>query len=299
MSLLLLTLLGCDHTGFAFRPNVSSAPSVSDLGELIPVDVTAWAAGGRVATDFPDGIKYSEIGADANPGKHTGATAHFTGTGGSLCLVVDPEAVFWARSLASSGGGRYKYDDDYTDDGDVDMDAGLTAYYNGSPGVEMGNFAATYTDQTGASHAIDFNACIQSGYGGATNIHAGRATPEYCVVNTDQEAGIDFTIALNTFSLPINDSRLAYAVGVFDLGSATKCDSVFANNVDPECLFTNEANLGQPGGDREGIEQAFCSGAGAVNTYCAAHLADTNPPCKEPASSYDAGTANANDTGGS
>jgi len=294
MSLVFLSLLGCDHTGFEFRPSPSDAPSVADLGELVPLDVDEWKTGGRDPFAFPGSIAYAEVGADENPGNITGATAHFRGTGGNVCLVVDPEAVYWARSLATSGAGRYEYDDDYTDDGDIDMDAGLTAFYTGSPGVEMGDFKSAYTDEVGVDHEIEFNACIQTGYQGAEDVHAGRATAEQCVVSTDQQSGTEFTIALRTFSLPLNDSKLGFAIGVFDVGDA-KCDGVFENGADAECLFMNEGTGGAEG-DRTGIETAYCEGAKAVNEYCADHLDDENAPCHEPVETYDAGGASV-DTG--
>lgn len=294
MSLVFLSLLGCDHTGFEFRPAPSDAPSVADLGELVPLDVEEWQSGDRDPLAFPSSVVYAEVGADENPGNITGATARFRGTGGNVCLVVDPEAVYWARSLASTGAGRYEYDDDYTDDGDIDMDAGLTAFYTGSPGVEMGDFKSAYTDEVGVDHEIEFNACIQTGFQGAEDVHAGRATVEQCVVNTDQQAGTEFTIALRTFSLPLNDSKLGFAIGVFDVGDA-KCDGVFQNGVDAECLFANEGSAGVEG-DRTDIELAYCDGAKAVNEYCAEHLDDENAPCNEPTETYDGGGASV-DTG--
>lgn len=301
MSLVFLALLGCDHTGFAFRPEVSDAPAVSDLGQILPLNLDDWTLSGRDAAAFPDSIIYSEVGADENPGNVTGATAHFTGTGGNVCLVVDPEAVYWARSLATSGAGRYKFDDDYTDDGDIDMDAGLTAFYTGSPGVEMGDFKATYSDEAGVDHEIEFNECVQTGYGGSGDVHAGRATVEECVINTDQHAGVEYTVALRTFALPLNDSRLGFAVGAFDVGTG-KCDSIYSDEThtadvdNPECLFENEGTLGAEN-DRTGIEDAFCQGISAVNSYCELHVADENPPCNEPKQTYDPGTGGS-DTGG-
>jgi hypothetical protein len=302
MSLLFLTLVGCDHTGFAFRPNPSDAPAVSDLGELMPLDVDKWNSG-QGALDpmaWPESIMYAEVGASANPGTKTGATAHFKGTGGTVCLVIDPESVFWARSMASSGGGRYKYDDNYGDDGDLDMDVGLTAFYTGSPGVEMGDFKAVYTDDAGADHSLEFNECVMAGYGGATDVHAGRSSPERCALDTTQTAGVEYTIALTSFSLPLNDSRLAYAVGVFDVGDGN-CDDVFKNVDAEECLFTNEAGLGAAGDEAQdqywtGIEAAFCQGPGKVNDYCEAHLDAPNAPCNEPTVTYDPGNSN-EDTG--
>lgn len=293
MSLVFLALLGCDHTGFAFRPEVSDAPAVSDLGQIIPLDLDEWSTAGRDPAAFPDSIIYSEVGADENPGNVTGATAHFTGTGGNVCLVVDPEAVYWARSLATSGAGRYKFDDDFTDDGDIDMDAGLTAFYTGSPGVEMGDFKATYSDESGVDHEIEFNECVQTGYGGSADVHAGRATVEECIINTDQHAGIEYTVALRTYALPLNDSKLGFAVGAFDVGSQ-KCDAVFG--AEAECLFMNEGTFGAES-DRSGIEEAFCTGPSAVNSYCEEHLADDNAPCNEPKQTYDPGTGGS-DTGG-
>lgn len=287
MSLLILSLFGCDHTGFEFRPAPSDAASVSDLGELTPLRIDEWVDAGRDPFAFPDSIVYSEIGADENPGILTGATAHFRGTGDVVCLVLDPETVFWSRSMASTGAGRYKYDDDYTDDGDLDMDAGLTAFYTGSPGVEMGDFAATYTDDVGVDHEIEFNECVQSGFNGVEDIHAGRAAVERCGIDTEQTEGIEYTIALRTFSLPINDSTLGFAVGVFDATDST-CDAIFSGSSDEECLFANEGSGGELS-DRSDVETAFCGGVGELNTYCEEHLNDENAPCKEAAAAYDPG----------
>jgi hypothetical protein len=120
-----------------------------------------------------------------------GATFTFRGTGAPVCLIVDPESVFWNTAVASQGQNlAYRYPDMEEDDGDIDIFAGLSSYYTGSPGVELGNFKGFYTDSLGTQIEIEYGECFQFGaQSGMTNAHAGRAMPEYCTIDTTDNEG--------------------------------------------------------------------------------------------------------------
>jgi hypothetical protein len=264
---ILVILAGCDSTGAEFRPQVTDVPAVVDLGELPVVSADDYNGGDWDPT-AAEGVHYGQLGASENPGATGGATYQFRGTGGDVCVVADPEAVFWNRSVAvEESPGRYKYEDHYEDDGDVDVSVGLTAYYTGSPGVEIGDFEAQYTDPSGYDHEIEFNECIQVGYFSQTGVHAGRATAEYCTIHTDQHEGIPYTVLLKTFSLPHDDSILNYGTAVFE-GS---CDQIGVT----ECTLPNEVQNADPDGSIPDskvwfpdLEQSFCTGVGALNRAC-------------------------------
>ncbi len=280
-SLLLLTLaglVGCDSTGRGFRPKVTDVPSIQDLGELPVIPTDEVPSEGIFPGDLEGQIVYGQLGADPDPSVTGGATFSFTGTGGDVCVVLDPEAVYWTRALQSAelNASGFLYDDNVRDDADLDLEGGLTAYYNGSPGVEIGDFDAIYTDDAGQDHEIQFNECQQYGYSNLPNVHSGRGTPEWCTIDTDQRAGVSFTIVVKTFSLPVEDSIADFAVGVFE----GNCDSA---QIGPdECWFNNEYDLGNSSDYFLGIEEAYCKrGAEKVNEYCAEHLDDENPPCFE------------------
>lgn len=282
-------VVGCDATGDEFRPKTSDAPPILDLGELPVITEEEWSAEGFDPTDPASGVVYQALGASADPSVAGGATFQFKGNGGTYCVVMDPETLYWNVSLGS-GGAAYKYVDNYNDDGDLDMDIGLSAYYTGSPGVEMGDFKAVYTDDGGVDHTLEFNECFQGGYNG-DSVHAGRGTVEGCEIDTDQRDGIMFTAALKTFSLPVDDSKLGFAVGVFELpdGRAPSCDDLALPNRDKgltECLFLNEGTAGEDW-EHSGLETAYCEGTSKVNDYCEEHMGDENPPCSEPSASAD------------
>ena len=44
---------------------------------------------------------------------------------------------------------QYLYPDNVFDDGDLDLFAGFSVYYSGSPGVEIGNFQILFEDALG------------------------------------------------------------------------------------------------------------------------------------------------------
>lgn len=278
-SLVLLSvigLVGCDQSGNEFRPKVTDVPAVQDLGEL-PVVSTDEITQEGFQPDSTAGVYYGSLGASADPAQTGGATFTFTGTGRDVCVVLDPEAVYWTRALDNDpiDPTSYLYDDNVTDDADLDLDGGLTAYYSGSPGVEIGDFNAVYTDEQGVDHEIKFNECQQLGYQNTPNTHSGRGTAEYCTIDTDQRAGVSFTVVVKTFSLPVEDSIADFAVGVFD----GNCNS---QQIAPdECFFRNEYNGGTEPDYFADLESAFCGKYRKVNDYCAEHLDDEKPPCYE------------------
>jgi len=264
----LLSLLACADRAADFRPEITGVPAVVDLGTVETIPQETWqdsAFGGTAA----EGVLYAQLGAPENAGIYGGATVSFRGTGGPVCVVADPEAVFWNLSVDADaeGGRRYSYLDNVEDDGDLDVAVGLTAYYTGSPGVEMGDFNAVYDDPSGVEHTIAFNECVQVGRFGDLNVHAGRATVEFCDVDTDQRAGIPYTIVLRTFALPHDDSILSYGVAVFE----GRCEDLAPT----ECTLRDEVSRAEPEGATPAgkewfpvLEDKVCDGVVKVNTFC-------------------------------
>jgi hypothetical protein len=295
LSLVTLALLGagCSDAQGSFYLQQSDAPFIYDIGELEPIDRDGLEAAQADITSIPASLHYGQLGAGENQGVFGGATYQFAGTGGRVCVVVDPEAVFWNRELSTQSSSlRYKYDDVYSDDGDIDISVGLTAYYTGSPGEEIGDFQAVYTDPAGVSHELEFNECVQTGYFGDP-AHAGRATVEYCEIDTSLRPGIMYTVVLETFALPIDDSVLSFGTMVFD----GRCDDVVWTDDEggtsegvTECAIPNEVEHADPNGLPEGkewfpdLERAFCAGKGKVNSYCGDNI---GAGCNEPTSYTD------------
>ncbi len=193
---------------------------------------------------------YGQLG-QAKDGQRGGATFTFTGTGDELCIVVDPETVFWSQSIAPGNRqDNYAYPDYYNDDGDLDLFAGMSSYYTGSPGVEIGDFTGYYTDSKGELVEIEYGECFQTGaQTGMDNAHAGRATTEYCTIDTDQKAGVEYTVVLDTFSVPLDDGVLSFGVAVVNERCAridkSECflrgESLDANGNTKECTAQLEA----------------------------------------------------------
>jgi hypothetical protein len=217
---------------------------------------------------------YTELGS-AGPGKFGGATVTFTATGETVCIMVDPESVFWNQSVSEqSPDSRFTWPDNYRDDGDIDIDVGLTAYYTGSPGYEMGDFAAIYEDSLGNETRLEFNECYMPGYGSTTEAHAGRASLEYCDIDTALHPNKSYTIVLNTFSLPLDDSVLSFAVLAVegecrDAGTAAGLAEAGIN----ECLIKGESREYDEDSetwvereDFQELEEAFC--LGTMNEWC-------------------------------
>jgi hypothetical protein len=193
-----------------------------------------------------------------------GATFTFTGTGDDVCVIVDPETVFWNQSIAPAGRtDQYAYPDHFDDDGDLDLFGGMSSYYTGSPGVEIGDFRGYYTDSKGELIEIQYGECNQTGYGGADFAHAGRAKPEFCTIDTDQQAGVEFTVVMKTWAVPLDDGVLSFGVAVMN----QRCPSVDTS----ECFIRTESldGDGNPRSCTDKLEYAQCDGK--LGVFCCAN----------------------------
>ena len=194
---------------------------------------------------------YGEIG-PAGGVKAGGMTVNFIGTGGPICMFVDPETVFWNWSIApnpSDKGRTLAYPDNVYDDGDLDLSIGLSAHYTGSPGVEIGDFQVSYTDSLGNEIPLELSVCTNIGVREQTGAHAGRGFPEYCSIDVT-DPGVSYTAVMQTFATPLDDDRLGYGLVLFsgtcddliDLSAATG-----SGDAALECVLTGESIF--PAGD--------------------------------------------------
>jgi hypothetical protein len=104
--------------------------------------------------------------------------------------------------------------------------------------VELGDFKGFYTDSLGQEVEIEYGECFQTGaQTGMTDAHAGRATVEYCGINTDQRVGIEYTVVLETVSVPLDDGVLSFGAVVLEGRCArlgpTEC-TIRGEALDPE-----------------------------------------------------------------
>jgi hypothetical protein len=252
---LVSAFVACDRDNTQYFPQpVAEYPGVVDLGPFTPLTLADWLDPSvRVEKSIYDGL-----GENENPGQWGGATFTFQGTGGRVCVLVDPESVFWVQSVdARSPTDGYLCEDDNYDDGDLDLEVGLSAYYNGTPGVSIGNFEQVYEDSLGNEVVFEANECLMNGQRGQAGAHAGRATPEFCEIDTSLHPGRDYTVLLRLWSVPADDYVVHYAATVVELGIDDSCEdltSAVASN--PECALENE-------GTGEGfgtVEALFCAG---------------------------------------
>ena len=207
---------------------------------------------------------FGQLGQPKDGGRG-GATFTFMGTGDDVCIVVDPETVFWSQSVApGSRNDQYAYPDYYNDDGDLDLFAGMSSYYTGSPGVEIGDFTGYYTDTRGEVVEIEYGACFQTGaQTGMDNAHAGRGTTEYCNVSTDQKEGVEFTVVLDSFSLPVDDGILSFGVAVVNERCA---------RIDKSECFVRGESLNSAGNTKtctDKLELAQCNAT--LGAFCCAN----------------------------
>ncbi len=298
-SVFLLLAVGCDHYGQLFVPAPNpDYPFIQDLGERRVVPASEYGEDGwsplsdeAQADDAAGlaGVHYGGLGAPEDPAFYGGATFTFTGTGGDVCIVLDPESVYWIQAWSPQADvNSYRYEDEFADDGDVDLNVGLTAYYTGSPGVSMGDFKLPYTDEAGVEHSLEFNECYQAGYQG-DSVHAGRAAVEACTIDTFGRTGVSFTAVLNTFMLPIDDSVVHFAVGVYE-GS---CSDLAGQRAIDECFYPEEFGPTQESTDNDVsdcddedevwsyacLEQQYCAKGRDLNEYCEQHFDDGDSPC--------------------
>lgn len=287
-------ILGCDRSGADKLPQQNDDfPAVVELGELDVMTSTQLTAmqdeirstirnGGTPApsewcdssADLPresvgdrlqaDGNKlchYGQLGV-AQIGETGGATFTFQGTGAAVCLIVDPETVYWNQSVArESPRIEYSYPELEEDDGDIDLFAGLSAYYTGSPGIELGNFRGFYTDSLGNQTEIEYGLCTING-SNDTIARAGRGTAEFCTIDTANTEGIEHTVVLETWSVPLNDGVVSYGVALVsgrcsDVNECTLlAESLDFDNVPKECTPQ--------------LEAAFCERR-ELATFCCVH----------------------------
>jgi len=261
----LLMLTACDDGGLNFVPDPDpNNPGIVHLGEMTPSPVA----------DARANAYFGTLGS-VEPGKTGGATATFLGTGDEVCVWVDPESVFWNQSVAiQNRAGKYAYPDHFDDDGDLDIEVGLSAFYTGSPGIEMGDFQAVYEDSLGNESYIEFNECTITDIYGQSGAHAGRGTIEFCTIDTSAHPGKEYTIVLNTWSLPSDDYSLAYGFALFE-GSCSdlqdgnySATSIYGTTVNViaasptgECFLMNEVGLADGSDDEDfgWLEGSFCA----------------------------------------
>lgn len=286
-AILIAFAFGCDRSGIELVPETNGDfDSVIEVGE-VGVMTTAqlqelqsavlnganpqeWCDSNTTA----DGKRpcYFGILGQAEVGVKGGATMTFKGTGSDVCLIVDPETVFWNTAVAATRPEReWRHPDFEEDDGDIDLYAGLSSYYTGSPGLEIGDFKGFYTDSLGNQVEIEYGECIQTGSNGAANAHAGRASVESCTINTYNRTNVEYTMVLESFSIPLDDGALSFGVAVVegscsDIGT-TEC------TLYGESLVANRDDNGDVTRDENGdlstyvrdcsrqLEQAYCRGS--------------------------------------
>ena len=281
----LVFLAACDRSGAELIPQPNGEfPAVIDIGEMAVMSAAqvedlqsegsgskAWCDSNTDADDNPYCF-YGMLG-QAEAGVKGGATFTFRGTGSRVCIIVDPESVFWNTSVASVNANlQYTYKDLEEDDGDIDLFAGLSSYYTGSPGVELGDFQGVYTDSLGNSVQIEYGECFQYGsQTGMNNAHAGRAAVEYCSINTENRENKLYTVVLESFSIPLDDGSLGFgamvvegACGDYTLNEcAMYGESLIPKRNDDGSIQTTEASGLADAFSRTctvQLEQASCNG---------------------------------------
>jgi hypothetical protein len=279
--LCLLPLLSCDRSGDDLVPQPNgNYDAVIEIGNLevinfaqvqeLQVDSNPadWCTDSTGLTEEGAPLCYYGIVGQAEAGVKGGATFTFKGNGSPVCVIVDPETVFWNASLAvTNPNPEFAYRDLEEDDGDMDLFAGLSSYYTGSPGVDIGDFKGYYTDSLGSQVEIEYGECFQYGaQSGMNNAHAGRAGPEYCTVNTENREGVEYTVVLESFSIPLNDGALGFGTMVLE-GACT-------DYAIDECLLPGESLIGESDAPKIRdctleMETAACTGQ--LLSYCCIH----------------------------
>ncbi len=284
-ALILSAGTACDLSGdWLFDTAVEGVPGVIHLGELTPAAITTPASIERA-------ILFGEVG-PTGTAEVGGVTFTFEGTGGSVCVWVDPELAHWSQSVAAQRPNvTYSYPDNVRDDGDLDLYAGLAAYYNGSPGERVGDFRVRYTDSLGNPVTVALNECRISTMVSSAGGHSGRGAPEYCTLANTQP-GVDYMVLMQTWSLPLDDSRLSYGLLLTE-GSCSDLQALSPAQGD-ECVILGESiPAGAPGfpgpwvdGDvpearpgSEDLERLLCA-EGNVSGFCATEAEDND--CRDP-----------------
>lgn len=241
-----LALVGCDRSGTDLLPENSQFAPVVTIGELRVMnaqdywdfrtasDPHQWCADEDNQDD--NGYRpcfYGQLGMP-EAGVRGGSSYTFTvptvvapeGVEDdeveqleTVCVLMDPETVFWNHSVAElERETKPLVADFHDDDGDLDMTVGLSSYYTGSPGVELGDFRGLFTDSLGRTIEIEYGECIQRGSPYPGEHFAGRGHLEFCDIDVEGRQGLQFTVVMESFSVPLNDGALGY--GTFVYGGA-------------------------------------------------------------------------------
>lgn len=275
------SLAGCDlDQSVFFQDAIEGVPSVVDLGEFVPsplptdvldLDSIDWPADAdgngsvnqtdellndeltrqmkELATNRALGkLRANAIYAEVGPTGTSaigGATFQFVGTGGSVCIWMDPELVSWSQSVSPTDPDQdLAWPDNLFDDGDIDLDAGPAVFYTGTPGDRMGRFRATFQDSLGVETTVDLSACTSPGKApGTAPDSAGRAAPEGCSV-VDTIPGRPYTVVLESYSLPLDDKRLGMGMLITE-GSCDQFDAALGGKATSqygrECIVLGES----------------------------------------------------------
>jgi hypothetical protein len=293
LGLCALASAGCDYSGdFLFAGETIDDIRIltgADGDPLIPVDVATFP-------DLQQATVYAEIGAPQTS-DDGGLTVDFIGTGGPICIWVDPETAYWTPAIGQQldqTARKYSYPDNVFDDGDIDIFAGLSVYYTGSPGTKIGDFVVDYEDSLGNPVPISLAACpnIPAQFDGQQ--FAGRGAPEYCTIPAT-DLGISYTILLRTWSTPLDDDRLSFG---FLLANGS-CNDIRglngpATNLNDECVIQGESltPVGEEAGPFYGfdevndagriwsksveLEETFCNPDTLMRRFCNQEVEDVN-----------------------
>lgn len=254
-----LALAGCDLDGRELLQNYDpetgeSLPvTVVDLDRLDepPVVCEADDVSENNCETFRGALGPSDVGT----GQLSGATYTFNGTGGRVCIIIDPQSVWRDDQMQDSSGnvGANPFMDDFPyDDGDLDMVAGLASYYTGTPGETMGDFVNNFIDDNGVGRRVDLNVCLQEDTHGQTGGTSGRATPEMCSFETLENT--PYRVALFAFSVPVDDDELRYAMEVREGACPTSID---------ECTLRGDRDRAPDGSlpfGTDNVEDMYCDG---------------------------------------
>ena len=283
----LLLATGCDYTGdWLFAGEVEGVPGVWHLEDQEQRLIEP-----RIIESYEE-LQEATIYAEVGPSGTTelgGVTLEFLGTGGDICVWVDPETVWWNQAVNPAPVGPaepWTYPDNIYDDGDLDLYVGLSVYYTGSPGERLGDFVVSYEDSLGNEVPIQLAECRNVGQQEGIDAHAGRAMPEWCNIR-DTQPGISYTAVLQTFSTPLDDDRLGFGVIVAegaceDLRSLAGGAGFAATPYRlEECVIMGESMVPQKNdhgpwygrsaitawGESEAFEAHFCSDKN-MRSYC-------------------------------
>lgn len=232
----LLPLVGCaKDLSFLYQAPVEDLPPVLHLGELPVVPLTT-------REELASQVVYGEIGPTGTP-ETGGVTFTFRGVDGPICIWMDPELATWVQTVETTvqqPSAPYTQPDNIYDDGDLELFAGLSVFYTGTPGDSIGNFAVRTNDQLGNELQVQYLECSPTGDSSSaiTSNHGGRGAPESCEIPSSI-AGSSYTAVLDAWSLPLDDARLGFGVIVVQ----GTCED-FRGSLGPaqqECLIVGEA----------------------------------------------------------